>query len=415
MQKRKQVVIVGGGAAGFFAANVLGETIGNQVDIVILEKTSKILSKVKISGGGRCNVTHSCFFPKKLAKNYPRGEKILRKLFFDFNPKHTIEWFAQRGIELKTEADNRMFPITNSSQTIIDCFVQGVQKYGIAIQKNTQVQRLIPPTSLNECWEVYTNQGTIQADYVIVTTGSNESMWKVLKELEHEIEPAIPSLFTFKLCDDELKQLAGISLKNVQVKIVGSKLAEEGAFLITHWGISGPAVLRLSAWGAEELFRKNYHFSIHLNFAYPLSFDQVRENFILFKQENPKKTISNYPLEGISQRLWNFLCKKAQITEQQRWIDISKKQFNKLVTEVTQGEYEAKGKTTFKEEFVTCGGVSLSNVNIHKMESKKYERLFFAGEVLNIDAITGGFNFQAAWTTSWIASQEIIKSNLNHD
>ncbi|MCP4522093.1 MAG: NAD(P)/FAD-dependent oxidoreductase [Cytophagales bacterium] len=405
---KERIIIVGGGAAGFFTANVLGESLKDKAEIIILEKTQKVLSKVKISGGGRCNVTNACTQPNTLAQNYPRGEKALRKLFKIFNPSHTIEWFAQRGVELKTEADNRIFPITDSSQTIIDCFLKGIQKYNVLVQRGVKVNDIIPPTNENEEWTIHTDNQELHADYVIVTTGSNEGMWDLLKKINYKIIDPLPSLFTFKLIDERLKELSGVSLHQVQVKIVGTKLQQEGAFLVTHWGISGPAVLKLSAWGAVELAQKDYHFFVHLNFTGDKNFDSAREEVISYKQEHGKRTIINYPLFQIPQRLWKMICEKTGITEQLRWIDISKKQLNKLLTEITQGEYEAKGKTTFKEEFVTCGGVDLSMVNLQKMESQLHPNLFFAGEVLNIDAITGGFNFQGAWTTSWVLSQTII-------
>lgn len=411
MPIKKRIVIIGGGAAGFFTANVLGQALNKEeVEIIILEKTNKILSKVKVSGGGRCNVTNACVLPKKLAKNYPRGEKELQKLFFTFNPSHTIEWFQKRGVELKTEADNRMFPVSNSSQTIMDCFLNGASKYGVKLQKGVSIQTI---SKENDSWKISTETEEIIADFLVITAGSSESIWKLLKNLGHHIIPSIPSLFTFKLIDEKLKSLAGVSLPEVQVKIVGTKLAEQGAFLITHWGISGPAVLRLSAWGAISLHEKNYEFKVHINFCQPITFEQAHIELQTYKVENPKKTIVNYPLFKISQRLWFFLCERALIDDKLRWIDLSKKQFNKLLTELTQGEYEAKGKTTFKEEFVTCGGVDLQEIMLNKMESKTHSNLHFAGEILNIDAITGGYNFQAAWTTSWVLSQAIIEKITN--
>ncbi len=408
---KKRLVIVGGGAAGFFAANVLASKT-DAVEIIMLERSPKTLSKVKISGGGRCNVTHACFSAGPLSKNYPRGANRLKKAFKHFQPQDTIDWFKERGVELKTEADNRMFPTTDSSQTIIDCFQKGVIEHGVQVRKGLGVQSY---EQEGEKWRLSLTDGsTLTTDFVLVATGSDRRTFEALEKLGHSIVPPVPSLFTFVIKNDpRLDGLSGVAMP-AKVRVAGSKLQEEGPFLITHWGVSGPAILRLSAWGAKELHEKNYTFTLQTNFAPEFHFDGLREALTSIKEENNKKKVCGNTQFGLPSRLWKRLTEISGIPEEMRWGDVGKKQLNKLATEIAQGEYQVTGKATFKDEFVTAGGVDLPEVNFSTMESNIFPNLYFAGEVLNIDAITGGFNFQAAWTTAWLAMQGVA-SKFEHE
>lgn len=399
----KHIVIIGGGAAGFFAAINCAEQHPDY-QITILEKSARLLDKVKISGGGRCNVTNACFDPRELIKNYPRGEKELLGPFTKFNPKNTIEWFEKRGVKIKGEEDARMFPITDSSQTIVDCLIHETKKHHITIKETTGVEDLIPPTADNDNWMVVTNRTySISADAVIVTTGSASRMWSILEKLGHKIIPSAPSLFTFNINDPRIKGLEGLSVPKASIEIIEApEIKSTGPLLITHWGMSGPAILKLSAWGARKLQALNYKYHIKVSWLSSPP-QQIISNLKQLKQQHPKKAIVGTPQFDIPRRLWERLCIASQIDVQTKYADINNKQLEALAQQLGASVYNVTGKSTFKDEFVTAGGVALNEVDFKTMQSKKLPGLYFAGEVLDIDAITGGFNFQAAWTTGWLA------------
>lgn len=412
--KNKKIIVIGGGAGGFFAAINAKEKNPNY-NISILEQTNTVLKKVKISGGGRCNVTHSCFDVEELIKNYPRGEKELLGAFYQFQPQDMIEWLSKRGVKTKTEEDGRMFPISDDSQTIIDCFMSEARKLNITIHKGFAVEKLIPPTdSVNgntnhQKWQIQIkNKPNLEADTLIVSTGSQPKSWKMLTDLGHSISNPVPSLFTMDVKNDNrLKDLAGVSVNNGTVWANDTKLNKEnGAVLVTHWGFSAPAVLRLSAWGARELADKNYKFEMGVNWI-----EDTPKNALKIlkaqREEWRKKQIGTISPFEIPNRLWKKLVEAAQIDLTTHWASLSNKQLESLSKELTQGIFDVTGKSTYKDEFVTCGGISLQEVDFKTMESKILPNLYFTGEVLDIDAITGGFNFQAAWTTAWIAAQNI--------
>ena len=398
-----KVAVIGGGAAGFFAA-LSAKKHHSEAQVEILEKSDKILSKVKVSGGGRCNVMHSCFKASELARFYPRGSKQIKKSFMLFNSNHTLAWFKERGVELKKEADNRMFPITDKSITIINCFLDEAHKLGVAIKKGTAVQQII--TSENNVRLVI--DGFEHAyDKVIIATGGSPKKTGLawLEDLGHEIISPLPSLFTFNMPNEVIKDLQGLSVKNAIVRVQGTKLVQQGPLLITHWGMSGPAVLKTSAWGARELAEMNYEFIAQINWIGNANEDEVRTLLNRHCYSYDKKKIENSNPFEIPSRLWRFIIEKSDLDPQKINCELSKKEKNKLLNMLLNDVYEVKGKTTFKEEFVTCGGVSLKNVNMKTMQSKVVPNLYFAGEVLDIDGVTGGFNFQAAWTTGFIAGK----------
>lgn len=396
----KKVIIIGGGAAGFFSAINIAEKHPDY-DVTILEKTSKLLSKVKVSGGGRCNVTHNEFNIRPFSKNYPRGEKQAYKLFHDFQAKDTIAWFEKRGIKTKTEADGRMFPVSDSSQTIIDCFLKEAQRLNIKIYKSEEVTFL----EKKDLWNVITKHNTYKADSIVISTGSVKGMWDLLSGLGHTSEPPVPSLFTFKIKDTRISDLPGVAFKKVSLKVAGTKLQAEGPLLITHWGLSGPATLRLSAWGAKQLAEKEYLFQLNINLV-GHSFEATQTILKETATNNHKKQLSNtVPLE-LPKRYWLSILNHLSINEH-RWCDIGSKTINKLSEELTNAQFKVEGKSTNKEEFVTCGGISWNEIDQKTMESNVLPNVYFAGEVINIDAITGGFNFQNAWTTAWVVSKNI--------
>ncbi len=402
----KHVVIIGGGAAGFFAAINCAEN-NPDYKITILEKSSSLLNKVKISGGGRCNVTHACFDAKELVKFYPRGEKQLLGPFTRFNPSNTIDWFNQRGVEIKREDDGRMFPASNSSQTIIDCFLNEAKRLGVKIRMQCGVEEI---SIQHSEFRIKTSTGEeIIADAMIVTTGSSHRVWKMLEELGHTIVAPVPSLFTFNIKDERIKGLEGLSVPNAAVRVLGTNSTfsvPNSPLLITHWGMSGPAILRLSAWGARELAEVNHRFEVEVNWVNK-DLNTVQETLKQFKLSNPKKGVSTNPLFGIPKRLWERLTTLNFKLQTLNFADLSNQQIDSLAKELTASRFLVSGKSTYKDEFVTSGGVSLSEVDFRTMQSKKVPNLYFAGEVLDVDAITGGFNFQAAWTTAFIASQTI--------
>ena len=402
--RKIDIIIIGGGAAGYFTAINLAENKPN-LKIIILERGSEVLSKVKVSGGGRCNLTHAEFSPKELTQNYPRGEKELLGPFHTFMTGDTVEWFEKRGIPLKIEEDGRMFPESNSSQTIIDCFITETERLGVEVLKNHSVKKI---QKENETWKVETEKGDFTSEKLVITTGSNTKIWNLIKELGHTIIPPVPSLFTFNIQDNRIKDLPGIATQ-ATVKVVSGniKLESEGALLITHWGLSGPAILKLSAWGARDLEKVNYQFKIKVNCLVDISSEEAFESLKALKEENGKQSIYKYAQFEVPKRMWQSFVLASGITDTQKWAETTNKQLQNLSEQLTQSIFQVNGKSTFKEEFVTAGGVDLKEINFKRFESKLHENLFFAGEVLDIDAITGGFNFQNAWTGGYIVAQSI--------
>ncbi|MEO6610638.1 MAG: NAD(P)/FAD-dependent oxidoreductase [Chitinophagaceae bacterium] len=402
----KKLVVVGGGAAGFFCA-VNAARLNPQLDVILVEKTGKLLSKVKVSGGGRCNVTHACFDITAMSKKYPRGGNFVKKTFHHFFTTDTIQWFEERGIQLKTEADGRMFPVTDSSQTIIDCLLKEAGQYGIEIMMNTAVEN-IKPTSAGFDLQL-SGSRFLTADFLCIACGgyTKSSQFEWITELGHSAETPVPSLFTFNMPGHPIRELMGVSVENARVKIAGTKLEQEGPLLITHWGMSGPAVLKLSAWGARELSRLNYDFTILVNWlpAYPEQ--QLATKFQSLRFDMASQKLGQKNPFGLPQRLWEFLVLAAGADKDKRWADLPSREQNKLVKNLCNAEFPVKGKTTFKEEFVTAGGIKLSETDHHTMMSKKVPNLFFAGEILDVDGVTGGFNFQHAWTSGFIAGESI--------
>ena len=398
-----RVAIIGGGAAGFFSAFSVKEHHPNS-EVTIFEKSNKLLSKVKVSGGGRCNVTNACFSPSQLSKSYPRGGKHLKKAFSVFQAKDTVEWFSRRGVELKAEEDGRMFPTTDNSQTIIDCFLKEAVQKNIKILEQSPIRKIVPE---KEGYILHLERTSKHFDKVIIATGGSPKLsgfyW--LQQLGHSISSPIPSLFTFNIPGDQVKILMGLVVENATVRIQGTKLSHSGPVLITHWGMSGPAILKLSAWGARELAENNYNFNIQINWLSIKS--EEAANATIDKELvkiRKKKIINACPFE-LPNRMWKFLLEKVGINPDSVWFELSKKNRNKLLNILLNDIYEVKGKTTFKEEFVTCGGIKLSDISMTSMESRVCKNLYFAGEVLDIDGITGGFNFQGAWTTGYIAGK----------
>jgi len=394
------VIVIGGGAAGFFTAINIAEN-NSKLKIAILERGKEVLSKVRVSGGGRCNVTHACFIPNDLVKFYPRGEKELKGPFHQFCSGDTIEWFERHGVELKIEDDGRMFPVTDSSQTIIDCFQQAVKKLGIDVLTGQSVQSLFRG---EDYWKVETTRDTYKASKIVMATGSNPKMWEMMEVLGHSIVPPVPSLFTFNIKDPRIKDLMGVSAL-ATVKVKGSRLQASGPLLITHWGMSGPGILRLSAWGARELFAKNYQFVLQVNWLNDLDFEETAEQLRELKIEHAKKIITKKSPFDFPNRLWESLVLASGISAETKWADLSRKQLDNLTEQLVNGQYHVNGKSTFKEEFVTAGGVDLKEINFKTMESKILPDLYFAGEILDIDAITGGFNFQNAWTGGFLVAK----------
>ena len=406
MKQKKHIVVIGGGAAGFYGA-IRAAELNPDALITIVEKTPKLLGKVKVSGGGRCNLTHNCFGPVPLAANYPRGQKLLKQLFYTYGAAETCQWFEKRGLPLVAEPDGRMFPVTNSSQSVIDLFLREAQQKNIQIITGTGVQAI--SRGDDGIFELQAGQQKISADKVLVTTGGapKPEAYDWLAKLGHTIEAPVPSLFTFNIPDKELHQLAGISVPNATVRIETTKLIYVGPLLITHWGLSGPAVLKLSAFGARWINEEHYKFGIQVRWVAEEKEEQLRTNLQDYSRHNPKQQVLKHPLYELPLRLWQFLCTKAGVEQEQRWLDLSKKTTNRLLEVLYRDPYGVSGKTTFKEEFVTCGGVSLADVNPATMESRVVPGMYFAGEVLDIDGITGGFNFQSAWTTAWIAGSNM--------
>jgi predicted Rossmann fold flavoprotein len=405
--KTKTLVVIGGGAAGFFCA-VNAAAQDSALRVLILEKSSKLLAKVRISGGGRCNVTHACFEVPALSKRYPRGEQFVKKSFGYFNPSDTIRWFEERGVPLKVEADGRMFPTTNDSASIIDCLLREADQTGVEIRMNQEVKSL-EKTGMQ--WQIKTSSGDLIADWVCVATGGypKGAQFDWLRAAGHTIQEPVPSLFTFNLPGHPIRELMGVVVDPVLVKITGSKLQEKGPVLITHWGLSGPAILRLSAWGARLLAATDWQFKLLINWV-PAYHEQSLLEFIRqFRNEKGALKIQNRNPFGLPQRFWEWILAEAGAGLDTKWGELPGREQNKLVKLLAAMELEIKGKTTFKEEFVTAGGISLSEVDPATMESRLQPGLYFAGEVLDVDGITGGFNFQHAWTSGWLAARNIVK------
>lgn len=400
-----RLVVIGGGAAGFFCA-VNAARMSTSLEVILLEKSGKLLSKVKVSGGGRCNVTHNAPDILYMSKRYPRGQHFVKKAFGHFFVPDTIQWFKERGVALKAEPDGRMFPVTDSSQSIIDCLLKEADKYRVQIRTNTAVTGLEQTAS---GWKVLLDGApAIETTYVFVAAGGYPQADKFnwLKSTGHEIIPPLPSLFTFNMPGNPITALMGVSATAV-VKIAGSKLQEQGPLLITHWGMSGPAVLRLSAWGARELADVQYLFTAIVNWLPDHNENSLREDLQSLRFELGAQKIYNKNPFGLPQRLWHFLLEQCGINEEARWADVPAKEQNKLIKQLVAMECPVKGKTTFKEEFVTCGGIKLAEIDPNTMQSKLCKNLYFGGEVLDVDGITGGFNFQHAWTSGFVAATSI--------
>jgi predicted Rossmann fold flavoprotein len=401
-----RVAVIGGGAAGFFAAISAKENHPN-AHVVILEKSQKVLSKVKISGGGRCNVTNGTTSISELSKGYPRGEKQLKKAFSQFSTVDTWKWFEARDVELYTQPDNRVFPKSDNSQTIIDCLWKETKRLGIDVQLGIGVQSIAQTDSQLLLHFINENQKPRAFDKVVVATGGSPKLdgFSWLKKLGHKIEGPVPSLFTFNMPSESIKELMGVSLQNTLVNVQGTKLRSSGPLLITHWGMSGPAILKLSAFGARVLNELDYNFSVQVNWVGEQNNELVVTDLRGISEKNPNKYLGNVKPFGLPERMWLYLLSRSELSETKKWNELGKKGLNKLVNTLTNDVYRVSGKTTFKEEFVTCGGVSLNDVNFNTMESRVCPNLYFAGEVLDVDGITGGYNFQAAWTTGFIAGK----------
>jgi hypothetical protein len=403
MNSIKKIAVIGAGAAGFMAA-ITAKELGKHVYVTIFEKTDKALSKVKVSGGGRCNVTNATFSIAQLLKNYPRGGKELRSSFNLFNTKHTVEWFESRGVSLKKEIDNRIFPSSNDSQTIVDLLISRTQDLKIHISFKSKVNAVEP---YNNGVNLVVNGQTFFFDKVIIACGgtSKISALEWLTVLDYKIVAPVPSLFTFNMPKNPITELMGLSVPNVISSIKGSALKQSGPLLITHWGMSGPAILKLSAWGAKNLAELNYNFITQINWL-AINEEELRNQFASLKSN--RKLIFNHNPFKIPKRLWHFILNKLDIAENIIWSELAKKDKNRLINSLTNDEFEVRGKTTFKEEFVSCGGIDLSEINMKTMQSNRHNSIFFAGELLNIDGITGGFNFQAAWTTGYLAGKNSV-------
>ena len=416
--RNTEIVVIGGGAAGFFGAIHAAQF--PHTSVTLIEAGRQPLAKVRVSGGGRCNVTHHCFEPSQLVQNYPRGGKALGGAFSRFQPLDVVRWFNAEGVKLKTEADGRMFPVTDDSETIVEALMFAAKKAGVVVLTNVLVQK-VEYLGTNKFDITLKNRENLLCDRLLLATGSSPSGYAIARSLGHELEPPVPSLFTFNIKDSKLHELAGVSVNPAIVKLISSVSAEKkkssrsqleqsGALLITHWGLSGPAVLKLSAWAARELYECNYQAKLAVNWIPSLKAEAVKQILLSAKTDQPKKFISNYCPVDVSLRLWEYLLDKAEVELEKRWADVSNKAIQQITNVLTASEYAIAGKGVFKEEFVTCGGVRLQDVNFQTMESKICSGLFFAGEILDIDGVTGGFNFQNAWTTAWIAAQGL---NMN--
>ncbi|UYZ59915.1 BaiN/RdsA family NAD(P)/FAD-dependent oxidoreductase [Hymenobacter latericus] len=399
------VAVLGGGAAGFFGAIACAEA-NPALNVILLEKTTKLLSKVRVSGGGRCNVTHHCFSPAQLVQFYPRGGKHLKEPFKQFGAQDTVQWFERRGVRLKTEPDGRMFPVTDSSETVARCLEQAAQRAGVRVLTGTAAERIEPLAGGGFCLHLSGNQ-ELRVQRLLVATGGNakSAAYDWLRHLGHSICEPVPSLFTFNVPNSPLKELMGVSVPHARVLLAGEKLEYEGPLLVTHWGVSGPSVLKLSAWGARRLHELQYTGTALVSWVPTYTEESMRQWLQTFRTENGKKIVAANPLFGLPQRLWRTLVEQAGIGAEVRWSELAGKLQNRLLELLLRTPLQVRGKTTFKEEFVTCGGVPLGEIDLKTMESRQVPGLYFAGEVLDIDGITGGFNFQAAWTTGYLAGR----------
>ncbi len=399
----KHIAIIGGGAAGFFTAITAAEA-DPSASVTLFEQSGNYLSKVKISGGGRCNVTHSCFDPALLSKNYPRGSRELRGAFHKWQPRDTVGWFAARGVTLKTESDGRMFPDSDSSQTVIDCFMKAACDAGVTLRPRTGL-RDITPTPQGKFHLTLADNSTFPADKVCITSGSLKAspLSSAIAALGHTIEPPAPSLFAFNLSDPRTEGLSGLSVPQATVRAIPKGNPQSGPLLITHRGLSGPAILRLSAWEARRFHEEGYHLEISVNWIGKISENQLRQRFSELRNSSGKNLVKNRSPEEIPRRLWERMLETTAISPTTQWSQLPKDKENALLREITDCRFQVLGKTTNKDEFVTCGGVRLREIDFRSMESKTLPGLHFAGECLDIDGITGGFNFQAAWTTARIA------------
>lgn len=400
---QERIAIIGGGAAGFFAA-ISAKQHSPSSQVTIFEKSNKLLAKVKVSGGGRCNVTHACFKPSELAKFYPRGSKHLRKAFDQFATQDTIDWFESRGVRVKTESDGRMFPTSDNSQTIIDCLLSEIKKLDVEISMGSPVLKM---AKSNDEFLLTFKDGDKNFSKVIVATGGSpkEEGFNWLKDLGHTIAPPVPSLFTFNMPKETIKSLMGLSVPHANVRVQGTKLIQSGPLLITHWGMSGPAILKTSAWGARLLSDMGYQFVIHVNWMGDMKEETLKAEIDAMLQRSGKRMLRNKNPFLLPQRLWEYMLDKIELDLEKPWSEVGKKGLNRLMNTLLNDQYQVAGKTTFKEEFVTCGGINLSEVDFKTMESRVCPGLHFAGEVLDLDGVTGGFNFQAAWTTGFIAGK----------
>lgn len=396
------LIVIGGGAAGVFAAVNFKEQHPEGA-VLLLEKSSQLLAKVRISGGGRCNVTHACFDPQELIKNYPRGSKELLGPFHRFQPRDTVEWFAARAVPLKVEADGRMFPVTNSSQTIIDCLLDSAAKNKVEIRLKTDIHAI---QKIGDLFQLELSQGVVNSKALLLATGSHPSGYNFAKSFGHTIQEPVPSLFTFNVPAFPLKDLAGISVAPAAVQIVNSTFTQQGALLITHWGFSGPAALKLSAWAARYLFERQYQVELSVNWLPTWNAEELMQHLQTLRTSHPNQQVSSQSVGNLPKNLWKRLCQRAGL-EESKYAAVSNTALYRLSKQLSSDTYSVKGKTTHKEEFVTCGGVTLAEINFKTMESRLCKDLYFAGEILDIDAVTGGFNFQSAWTTGWLVAHAI--------
>ncbi len=400
----KKVAVIGGGAAGFFAAISVKENHPSH-QVILFEKTSKVLSKVRISGGGRCNVTHDCSDIPTLCDAYPRGGKKLKSIFYQFNINDTVDWFKTRGIPLKTETDGRMFPVTDNSQSIIDCLESEIKHLNVTLKFGQTIKNIEQD---EKEWKLnFKDQPSQNFDFVIVATGGSPKIngFNWLKNLGHKIISPVPSLFTFNMPQETIKKLMGLVVENARVKINNTKIITQGPLLITHWGMSGPAILKASAFGARELSKFDYKFEIQVNWVNETNTEILFNKLQDFSQLYPQKSIGWQKVFLLPNRLWNFLLTKIEISSEKKWNEVGKKKFRQLVNILTQDTFKVSGKTTFKEEFVTCGGIDLNEIDLKTMQSKIAQNIYFAGEVIDVDAITGGYNFQAAWSSGFVAGK----------
>ncbi|PTX91360.1 NAD(P)/FAD-dependent oxidoreductase [Opitutus sp. ER46] len=411
MAATTRVMVVGGGAAGFFGAITAAEKLGAAGEVTIYEATANPLAKVRVSGGGRCNVTHACFEPRELVQRYPRGGRELLGAFHRWQPRDMVAWLLEQGVETKTEEDGRMFPVTDNSETIVACLQRAAEAAHVRVLTSMGVRKVerAGRDAASGFWVTLTDGTGLRCERLLLATGGNRSSvgFEIASTLGHTIEPLVPSLFTFHIDDPRLIGISGVSVENATAAVRGTKLKESGALLVTHWGLSGPAILKLSAWGARELAGRNYEFPLTVNFVPPHTRESVLRELTTIRERNPRKQIGTWSPVAVPHRLWERLVGGAKIALTTQWAGVGNAALGVLADQLTVAEFTVVGKSIFKDEFVTCGGVRLSEVDFRTMESRICPGLHFAGEMLDIDGVTGGFNFQAAWTTGWIAGSAI--------